>query len=121
MVRLQSYVLAVVVCIGALAASAAEIESDRPHWKDHDAMESYRASLFGMYKICSSAASDRMLSPGEAQSCSEIYMALKMSFLKGVTIDRYMGMSPPTKRKAHDMGYAALRAWRHRRIVQVVE
>ena len=101
------------------AAKASDVEERRPHWSDVAAMKTYRDALFSHYSICSNEALDRMISPGEVKICSDLYLALKLSFLNGVTIERYRGMSPVTKRVAQQKGYAAFRAWRHRHIASM--
>ena len=46
--------------------------------------------------------------------CGEVYLELKLTFLRGVTRERYRSMAPKTRAIAHDMSYAAYRAWLHR-------
>lgn len=78
-------------------------------------MEAYREALYQDHVICARMAEQRQLSFGEVEYCSAIYLALKVSFLHGLTPDRFYQMKPKTQVVAHSKGYAAFRAWVHRR------
>ena len=85
-----------------------------PHWADVAEMEGYRAALFEDHLACARMAERRLLSFAEVAHCTEVYLALKVSFLHGVTPDRYHQMKPKTRVIANSKGYAAFRAWVHR-------
>ena len=89
---------------------------DFKNWTTGEQLESYRTNLYSTHLLCSSAAMERQLTGDEVQMCGEVYLELKLSFLNGVTSERYRHMSAKTRATAHDMGYAAYRAWLHRQI-----
>lgn len=89
---------------------------DFRNWTTGEDLEAYRSELYSLHQECAASASQRRLSGGEADMCVEIYLELKLSFLHGVTRERYKTMPALTRAKAHDMSYAAYRAWLHRQI-----
>ena len=110
----------VAILAGAVMAptclTAEDIEAARPHWEDVTAMADYRSDLYAAFLNCSDAAAARILSQGEVTACNRLYLALKLSYLNGVTLDRYDAMPAKTKGIAQEKGYAAFRAWRHRQM-----
>ncbi len=104
-----------------LSGSAVFAEDDigtltKPDFEDYEAMEEYRGKLYAAYSTCTFAAERRMLSLSEVDICMLTFLKLKLSFLNGVTADRYVNMTPTTRAVANRKGYDAYRAWRHRQI-----
>lgn len=86
--------------------------SDRSYSMQDVKMERYRKQLHRQLNACNAAALVQVASFAEVQRCSRIYSALKLSFLQGVTPERYAQMTPKTRAIANRKGYAALLAWR---------
>ncbi|WP_347311558.1 hypothetical protein [Defluviimonas sp. SAOS-178_SWC] len=86
----------------------------RPDGSNHDALETYRQDLYHEYSACSDAALIRILGESEAVMCSVLFLAMKLSFLDGVTLERYVRMPAKTKAMTNEKGYAAYRTWLHR-------
>lgn len=80
-------------------------------------LEIYRTDLYSIHQACAAAALQRPMSIKEAELCGEVFLELKLTFLNGVTRERYRAMPARTWVKAHDMSYAAYRACLHRQIV----
>lgn len=87
---------------------------ERPHFTDVAALEAYRVALYHEHVRCGELAAETFLGWDEVNTCSEIYLRLKLSFLNGVTLDRYRTMPVKTKVVTHDKGYSAYLAWLHR-------
>lgn len=89
---------------------------DDTTWTNSVEMEDYRMSLYRAHRECASSAVAMMLSYDVVKACSENFLKLKLSFLRGATLERYLRASPPTRAVANEKGYAAYRAWLHRHI-----
>ena len=74
-------------------------------------MERYRQSIYPQFMACSDLAAIQILSAQQGSACSELLLRLKLSFLPGVTLERYHQMKPKTRAIANEKGYAAYRAW----------
>ena len=116
------------ILVGCMIFYAAGIQAensiqrpDRPHFTDREALDIYRSVLFDEYLLCSENATKQILSRNEVEACSDLYLAIKLSFLDGVTMDRYFDMPPKTKAVANDKGYASFRAWVHRLVTSQTE
>ncbi len=74
-----------------------------------------RMELFAIHDGCSQAARRSVLSPGEAALCARAFLELKLSFLPGMTLDRYESLAAAERVSANRAGYAAFRDWVDRR------
>lgn len=63
------------------------------------------------YLVCARLSDERLLSFGEAATCSQVFMRIKLSFLPGVTLEEFQHMPPKTKSAANIEGYLKYRAW----------
>ncbi|PRY26045.1 hypothetical protein CLV78_101138 [Aliiruegeria haliotis] len=79
-------------------------------------MTTYREELFALYSVCSDAALERILSRHEVDHCYDVYIRLKLSFVKGVTLEQFKAMPAASRTVANTKGYTAYRAWLHSRI-----
>ncbi|MCG6883334.1 MAG: hypothetical protein LJE62_06225 [Silicimonas sp.] len=111
----------VLLAIPLQAPAESRPDFDMKNWTVGQDIEGYRAALFAAHQLCSQAAVERPLSGGEIQACGDVYLDLKLSFLQGVTRERYLAMRPKTRAMANDKGYAAYRAWLHRQLTGPVE
>lgn len=84
------------------------------NWTMSEEVEDRRWALYKAYSACSQEASQRAISIHEAEACAELYMRLKLTFLRGSDYERYLGLSPATRAMANDKSYAAYIAWLHR-------
>ncbi|WP_112324006.1 hypothetical protein [Oceanibium sediminis] len=110
-------VLAVALCAGLAplpCGAEAALFGPRPHWEQTEQMQQYRERLYAAHLACCEGAKLQLMGLGEARACGDIYLRLKLSFLNGVTPERYVTMHAATRAVAHDKGYAAYRAWVHR-------
>ncbi|SMX22517.1 hypothetical protein [Boseongicola aestuarii] len=74
------------------------------------------ANLLSAYEDCSHAAEVRLLSLEEATRCSETFLLLKLSLLPEVDIAEFKSLPPQERWEIQRRGYAALVAWRQKRI-----
>lgn len=61
---------------------------------------------------CSELAKMRVLSFDEAESCTRAYMKIKLSFVPGVGLDDFDGLSPQEKAAINVLGYRRYMEWR---------
>lgn len=61
---------------------------------------------------CSELAKMHLLSFDEAESCSRAYMKIKLSFVPGVGLDDFDGLSPQEKAAINVVGYRRYVEWR---------
>ncbi|MXQ06494.1 hypothetical protein GQ651_01405 [Alphaproteobacteria bacterium GH1-50] len=108
----------VLVTTGPVLATASPVievrEMLKPDFRDAAALEDYRSRLYVRYRSCAGLAEQKVLSKDEFDACSLAYLKIKLSFLHGVTLERYEGMKPSLRAKANKIGYDAYRAWLHR-------
>ena len=106
---------AVASLVLALPLHATEFGNlERPDRSDVELMEQYRKALYQRHQECSSEAITRLLSQVESVTCGSALLLLKLSFLDGVSHERYLRMPPKTKAVANRKGYDAYLAWQHR-------
>ncbi|MDA7429381.1 hypothetical protein PGB28_12990 [Primorskyibacter aestuariivivens] len=110
------YTAAVAVCLGTTPQLAADENKDfdLKTWTTNEALERYRTDLLAAHQLCNVEASRRALTTDKAQTCSENFLELKLSFLPGASRERYHRLSPSTRKLANEKGYAAYRAWLYR-------
>lgn len=116
MIRLFGVLAALLLAIPLEASASERALPERPHFTNSVGLEEYRRALYRKYATCSEAAATRELSRSEVAHCVNIYLSLKLSFLHGVSLERYHQMPVKTKIVANEKGYAAFRAWLHRNI-----
>lgn len=61
---------------------------------------------------CSELAKMHLLSFDEAESCTRAYMKIKLSFVPGVGLDNFDGLSPQEKAAINVVGYRRYMEWR---------
>ena len=71
-------------------------------------------NLLTSYELCSESAEFRVLSRAEAESCSEDYLKLKLSFLPGVELDQFRSLPAAEQWEIQQRAYFALLEWRER-------
>lgn len=97
------------------AAMAAEISDfDVRNRSARSDIEDGRMELYRVHLDCAAAATQRQLSGDEVAFCSRTFVELKLSFLAGVTYERYGSMTASRRATANQKGYDAYRAWVHR-------
>lgn len=67
--------------------------------------------LLAEYRVCSDLAEEYVLSADYARHCSNVYLALKLSFLPDVDLAVYSELSMEERLTAQKSGYAAYRQW----------
>lgn len=112
MMRIKMVFLSIILFSGAAEADVQSLK--KPDFNDLEALETYRQDLFSIYSQCSDAAEVRRLSRDEVDACSFVFLKLKLSFLNGVTVERYATMKPSLRATANRKGYDSYRAWLHR-------
>ena len=95
-----------------LALTAATVIPERAA-AEEDLLSLSRLELYKRHVACNARAEAGVMNPGDVRRCSDNFLALKLKFLHGASIERYYGLSPATQRDAHDKGYTAYRAWVH--------
>lgn len=74
--------------------------------------ETVRTHLYQDHLACSDAAAQRLLSWGEASACTDTYLRLKLTFLDGITQERYDRMPASDRVTANRKAYDAFRHWK---------
>lgn len=74
-------------------------------------LERTRMHLFETHLACRKMSQERMLSRDEVDACAATFLWLKLSFLEGMTSERYAAMTPTLRATANRKGYDAFRAW----------
>lgn len=78
-------------------------------------LDRVRESLFRAHLFCRRASEARHLTGDEVDACANVFLRLKLSFLEGVSPERYTEMKPSLRATANRKGYDAFRAWQHAR------
>lgn len=69
-------------------------------------------ALIATYLMCSEAAEVRVLDRTEIETCTTIYMDVKLGFVPEVSADEYNQMSAVERANVNQQGYAGYVAWR---------
>ncbi len=106
------------ILVSAALAATAAIPTDipdRPQWNDLLAVENYRNVLYRSYRSCDDLFERHLPPAGLARRCAQKYFLLKLSFLNGVSLEKYFAMEPRDRARANRQGYDAYRAWANAR------
>lgn len=104
------------------SAAATELpDFDFKNWTVRPDIENARMALYRIHLDCSAAGIQRQLSGSEIALCSRAYLELKLSFLHGVSYERYVDMKPSLRATANRKGYDSYRAWLHRHTTMAVD
>ena len=74
-------------------------------------LEETRRILYRKHMDCASQATERLMSPGAASDCADIYLRLKLTFLPGVEAEGFKTFSPETRARINRITYMAYRSW----------
>ena len=69
-------------------------------------------ALIATYLMCSEAAEVRVLNASEIESCTSIYMQVKLSFIPDIEVNDYQRATATERAALNQQGYAAFLAWR---------
>ena len=69
-------------------------------------------ALITAYLMCSEAAEVRVLDRTEVETCTSIYMDVKLGFVPDVDANEYQLMSAVKRADVNQQGYAGYVAWR---------
>ena len=83
---------------------------------DREKLEETRRILFRKHMDCASQATERLMSPGAASDCADIYLRLKLTFLPGVDAEGFKTFSPETRARINRITYVAYRSWLQRQL-----
>lgn len=113
-------VLRIVVLAGSGALPAlADVPAsrDRPNMAAIERDAPDRMALFRDYSQCSAQAETHVLSRSEISHCSRLYLALKLTFVENMTIERYDRLDAAQRAEVNRVGYAGYRDWAQKRFV----
>lgn len=69
-------------------------------------------ALIAAYLMCSETAETRLLDRAEVETCTSLYMEVKLGFVPDVGIAEYEDMSAAERADINQQGYAGYVAWR---------
>ncbi|MEO1638658.1 MAG: hypothetical protein AAFU41_05365 [Pseudomonadota bacterium] len=69
-------------------------------------------ALIAAYLMCSEAAEVRVLNASEIESCTSIYMQVKLSFVPDIQVYDYQRAAATERATLNQQGYAGYLAWR---------
>lgn len=69
-------------------------------------------ALIVAYLMCSEAAETRLLDRSEIETCTSLYMEVKLGFVPDVGVEEYESMSAAERAEINQQGYAGYVAWR---------
>jgi hypothetical protein len=104
----RTFILALTVA-GPLAAAVPPGGGDRATGV-HD-IEAFRHMLFRRHVVCNDAALRGEMPHVLARACAQNFLALKLSFVPGATLERFGGLQPEERAQVNAAGYAGFRAW----------
>lgn len=69
-------------------------------------------ALIAAYLMCSETAEMRLLDRVEVETCTSLYMEVKLGFVPDVGVEEYEDMSAAERADINQQGYAGYVAWR---------
>lgn len=69
-------------------------------------------AVWRIYSDCSAEATRRRLTNDEALACLDAYLRVKLSFLPGMDIERFLKLAPDARWEVNRRAYAAYVAWK---------
>ncbi|WP_039016873.1 hypothetical protein [Halocynthiibacter namhaensis] len=69
-------------------------------------------ALIAAYLMCSETAETRVLDRSEVETCTSLYMEVKLGFVPDVDVEEYDTMTTTERAEINQQGYAGYVAWR---------